>query len=29
MMVSVYVSHFYKKGILTEAIVEKYHKLID
>ena len=29
MMVSVYVSHFYKKGILTEAIVEKFQGLID
>ncbi|MEH7252300.1 DUF4085 family protein [Neobacillus niacini] len=29
MMISVYVSHFFKKGILTEAVVEKYHKLID
>ena len=29
MIVSVYVSHFYKEGILTEAVVKKHHKLID
>ncbi|MGE8080086.1 DUF4085 family protein [Peribacillus loiseleuriae] len=29
MMVSVYASHFYKKEILTEAVIEKYRTFID
>jgi hypothetical protein len=29
MMLSIYVSHFYKKGILSEAVIEKYRMLID
>ncbi|KAB2336220.1 DUF4085 family protein [Cytobacillus depressus] len=29
MMLSVYTRHFYKEGILTEGIIEKYHALID
>ncbi|WP_407270782.1 DUF4085 family protein [Radiobacillus sp. PE A8.2] len=28
-MISVYVNHFYKEDILTEAIIEKYRPLID
>ncbi|SDM56008.1 DUF4085 family protein [Bacillus sp. OK048] len=29
MIVSVYANHFYKRGILTEEVVELYHKFID
>jgi hypothetical protein len=29
MMVSVYANHFYKEGILTEAVIEKYRTIID
>lgn len=28
MMVSVYASHFYEKGILSEAVIEKYRSLL-
>ncbi|WP_342429644.1 DUF4085 family protein [Neobacillus sp. FSL H8-0543] len=29
MMLSIYASHFYKKGILSEAVIKKYRILID
>ncbi|MFD1851345.1 DUF4085 family protein [Oceanobacillus bengalensis] len=29
MIRTVYVNHFYKEGILTESIIEKYHTIID
>ena len=29
MMLSIYASHFYKKEVLTDAVIEKYRPLID